>query len=405
MRAILLIIAGALLGALGGMWQAYSFVPVRQEVVGSDLDEAQRKEIEQSGATAEEIAKTGVIPAALAAKVEVVGGTDFDFGTMKRGTSRSHKFIFRNTGNAPLKLWVQDTTCKCTVGSVDENYIQPGEETPVELTWTADGVLPDFAQTATIGTTDPSQEEVKLTITGRIGTNYVIFPDSLSLDEFSSYETVTKDFKVYSFEDTEFKCSGFWDDVDLSNIVEVTSEIRRLEKGEVPQFADARYVADMQLIIQPGFPAGPINNQIRLMVGPDELRMSLPVTGRCVSELRIVGSSDYDEEKNLFRIGSIDGETGLTKKFFLTAQTERRDVELKFKEFAPKELNDALKVEIGEPIVTPRKLLYPISLIVPPGTGPIDRDGSNPNNYAQMTFTSNLEHSPQISVYLQFKVE
>ncbi len=33
-------------------------------------------------------------------RVEVVGGPDLDFGTMRRGSRRTHKFVFKNVGES-----------------------------------------------------------------------------------------------------------------------------------------------------------------------------------------------------------------------------------------------------------------------------------------------------------------
>src|SRR5262245_45718222 len=49
-----------------------------------------------------------------APRVEVVE-PNFQFGTMERGRTRSHRFEVKNVGNAPLKLQVGQTSCKCTL--------------------------------------------------------------------------------------------------------------------------------------------------------------------------------------------------------------------------------------------------------------------------------------------------
>jgi hypothetical protein len=86
------------------------------------------------------------------AKIEVVDGTIFDFGVMQKGTSRNHKFIVRNIGTTPAELELVRTSCKCTLGNLGNSKdgksrrLFPGEETEIELTWTAESVLKDFCQ-------------------------------------------------------------------------------------------------------------------------------------------------------------------------------------------------------------------------------------------------------------------
>src|SRR5262245_58357078 len=46
-----------------------------------------------------------------------VDSANYDFGTMQQGRQKSHTFVFKNRGAAPLTLKVGKPTCKCTVGS------------------------------------------------------------------------------------------------------------------------------------------------------------------------------------------------------------------------------------------------------------------------------------------------
>src|SRR5579872_2905137 len=65
------------------------------------------------GASATEVgppvSKTGPYPKA------VIEETEFEFGRMEVGEERSHAFIIRNEGEAPLLLKKGKTTCKCTM--------------------------------------------------------------------------------------------------------------------------------------------------------------------------------------------------------------------------------------------------------------------------------------------------
>jgi hypothetical protein len=406
MRPFLLLFIGGIIGLVGGYWQSQSLAKVYPRVVGEPIDPEQAKALEAARLDADETQSTGALPEGVLPKVEVVDGTDFDFGTMKRGTTRKHAFIFKNTGNAPLELKVLNSTCKCTVGEVKKEYLQPGEEAPVELTWKAEGTSNDFAQTATIGTSDNRQKEVKLTITGKIGTNYILEPESLDLGEFSAKDSFSKRFTLYSMEDTPLTVGAFWGDVTLGEIFTVSSLVRKVEAGSIPEHLDARYVADLALNVNPGMAAGPINGQIRLKIGSDGYPMIVPVVGKCVSDLRIVASNDYDEEKNLLTMGTFDGKTGgESSSFFVSALSDREDLKLEVSQILPTSLATVIQYEIGEPIKAKGKTLFPVKIIIPPGTKPIDRDGSNPQNFAMIFFKANIENSGEISMYLQFTVK
>ena len=68
-------------------------------------------------------------------RAEVVGGEQHDFGSMLRNAKGSHDFTIKNTGDEPLDLEVRATTCKCTLGELDNSQLQPGESTTVHMTW------------------------------------------------------------------------------------------------------------------------------------------------------------------------------------------------------------------------------------------------------------------------------
>ena len=78
----------------------------------------------------------------------------YEFGSMAVNEEKKHTFKIRNTGEGPLQLEVGPSTCKCTVGSLSKKNVLPGEEVNVELTWKAKEVSQNFAQSATIWTSD-----------------------------------------------------------------------------------------------------------------------------------------------------------------------------------------------------------------------------------------------------------
>lgn len=405
MRTFLLVLVCAAVGVVAGKVQVDAFTKQPDYLIGTELDAAQQQKIAESEVKAQELMRTGVIAESAIPKVEVIGGTDYDFGTMKVGTSRSHEFIFRNVGNAPLKLKMVGSTCKCTVGDVEEGYIEPGHETPVKLTWHVEGILQEFAQTATIETTDPTAKEVKLTITGKIGSTYVADPSLINLGDFRSSNTTERKFRVYSFENQPLKIQGYYADIDLGDLVQVELDTHKLEPGEAPDYADAFYVADGLVRFNPGMMAGPVNSQVRLTVGPDDFPMSIQVVGNCVSDLHVVASSSFNPERNVMTIGNVSAEDGVQHAFFIAAETDRQDVTLELEQIKTAELDEVMDAEIGTPIRTSTRTLFPVKLIIPPGSKEVDRDGSNPSNYGQVIFRSNLETSPKISIYIKVKVQ
>ena len=102
-------------------------------------------------------------------KFEIEGDLAYDFGKMARHDQGSHSWVVKNTGEAPLEIWLEgSTTCSCTVSKPgkDENgkpeklVIQPGKSDTIELNWHTNKDLPeDYSQGGTFGTNDPREAE------------------------------------------------------------------------------------------------------------------------------------------------------------------------------------------------------------------------------------------------------
>jgi hypothetical protein len=105
-------------------------------------------------------------PDAPAPKV-VVDQSRYDFNTLDLASAGSHEFVFSNAGKAPLKLAAGQTSCRCTMSSIEEKEIPPGGSTKVKITWKSNDRPGPFEQTAKILTNDPKQPEITLTISGR----------------------------------------------------------------------------------------------------------------------------------------------------------------------------------------------------------------------------------------------
>ncbi len=413
MKTIVFVFLAAILGSGFGYWRASSQAANNPHIIGEDINlesiaiaseviEKQKKE----NVSPKNTATSGIISQLSIAKVETPDGTTLDFGTMKRGSSRSHSFRFKNVGLAPLQLTVKGSTCKCTIGSLEKSVLAPGEETQVALKWTAEGILSELSQTATIGTNDPRQLEVQLSIHGKIGQSYVLEPEELSFGEFSARENLTKTFKLYSYEETPLWVNGFWADLDERRI-KVSNEVRRLEPGEVPEHADARYVADFKVDIAPGLPAGPVNGQVRLDVGEEEkYPLSVRCTGKCVSDLRIVAGPNYNERANVFDAGIFVSEKGGEKLFWIAARNkDSKQLGLKLKKLTPENLQGAFEVIVGEPKRNPTQTLFPVRIVIPKDCREIAMGGTSPNNFIKLFFETDQEEASEISLHMKLVVE
>ena len=100
-----------------------------------------------------------------------------EFGTMAVNEEQKHTFKIRNKGEGPLDLEVGPSTCKCTVGSLSKKRVEPGESVQVELTWKAKETSQNFAQSATIWTSDPDAPDIQFKVYGKVVEKYVVIPE------------------------------------------------------------------------------------------------------------------------------------------------------------------------------------------------------------------------------------
>ena len=350
-------------------------------------------------------------------KIEVVGGTELDFGTMRLGTKRAHSFIFRNVGETPVEVVYKTSSCKCTVGKKDAKTLKAGEQTTVDLEWLAEGTQTDFAQTATIATSALDQEEIKLTIKGKIGQAHVFDPPIADFREFQSSEEHEIKGRLYSFEDAPLEIASMhWSDKALSQKINCTlGEYKKLEKEEIPAYADARYYVDFTIQISKGIPAGPISgNMIFVKKSSKEdgkedgkpEQVELSVQGRSVSPIRVIAGADFNEDRNIFTLGSAKSSVGLKKSFILSVKSEAdKNVEVKLGDVTPATAKDALKISINEVKGTSTKLkMFSVTVEIPPGSPTLEFGGAFGKDFAKIVLETNMESAPQFPMYIKFRI-
>lgn len=98
--------------------------------------------------------------------LEFPSGRTHDFGEVVINTKVTHRFILKNTGDAPLKILNVSTTCGCTVAEYSK-LIAPGETGFVEVVYSAGGTPEAFKKYIMVMTNTEEQVE-KLSIFGRV---------------------------------------------------------------------------------------------------------------------------------------------------------------------------------------------------------------------------------------------
>ncbi len=133
-----------------------------------------------------------------APKVEVIEPLNFDFGVMAQETEQKHGWTFKNTGHGVLELRNLGTDCSCTVAQIgkaeSENKntmlpVTPGAAEPIELKWNTRKIDGGYRKSARIGTNDPRNPEIVLSVQGKVYPAVVVIPT----DSVVSFQTVSND--------------------------------------------------------------------------------------------------------------------------------------------------------------------------------------------------------------------
>src|SRR5690606_26309796 len=123
---------------------------------------------------------------------------------MERGSELSHTFTVTNAGTQPLHISVGATSCKCTVGQVEDKPVMPGESVPVTLAWTANSPPGPFRQTATLHTSDPRSSRVELSVEGQVTVAAGLEPHEWYFGTLQAGEERTESIYLMSFHRDSF---------------------------------------------------------------------------------------------------------------------------------------------------------------------------------------------------------
>jgi hypothetical protein len=130
--------------------------------------------------------------------------------TQKEG---KHKWVVRNRGEGDLQIWLDGSSCVCTIAKLKEQgskqTLVPGESTEIELEWKTKDMVGEFGKYAAIGTNDPNRPQFKLNVHGLVHHPVVILPQPqegvLSVGNISSDETKRVSLAVFSPERPNLK--------------------------------------------------------------------------------------------------------------------------------------------------------------------------------------------------------
>jgi hypothetical protein len=300
-------------------------------------------------------------------KVEVPEPLVYNFGTMPQRSEGKHSWEFKNVGDADLELWLESSTCSCTIAKfkADEGrgkktvLIKPNTSTTIDLEWQTKLFPPDYTKGATIGTNDPARPSVALSVTGKVYPPVILVPaDLVAFNTVSNEQINEAKIAVFSMDRPETKITQ----MTTSRPEFLVPKSRPLTADECKQLkAKAGY--EVTLTMKPGLPLGRFREDLAIVTDhPLNSDLKLPVTGVVTGPISFIPES--------VRMPSVSSSEGATRDVTILVRDEKAtEFEVAY---APKKI----QVKITPDPTATQKGRYRMTVIVPPGTsaGPVQDD-------------------------------
>jgi Protein of unknown function (DUF1573) len=327
---------------------------------------------------------------------------EFDFGTMERGSHKSHTFVVRNDGHAPLLLKKGDTTCRCTKFDIVKTELAPGESTAVELEWQATVPPGQFRQSATIDTNDPAVPQLKLSIVGKVTSSFRVDPETITFSGISVTESHTAKVRIFSYRPGKLEVlSTQLDDTPNADKFEVHVEPMPEETVKAEENAQSGVL--LVVTAKPGLPLGAFRQKIDLKLNVSEDVVSVPIEGTTESNLQVAGKG-WDRNRGILIFDNVVSSVGAKANLILLARSpDRTKLHPSIKEVTP----DILKVTFGQPIEATGEgsVRVPFTVEIPPGTKPVAHLGGAGGNLGEILIDTGDPETPTVKLRVQFAVQ
>jgi hypothetical protein len=326
---------------------------------------------------------------------------NFNFGSMQLGRTKSHEFVIRNVGNAPLTLTAGKPSCQCTRFELVDETVPPGGSTKGLVEWTAKQERGPFRQTAPLTTNDPLQSRFELTIEGQITEATDFSPSGFYFDKIPFGESKSAEVFVMAM---------LQDDLQVTAPEMVHADTRdkfdvKIEPAPPDALPNPSARAGVRITVTalPDLPIGLIHQSLSLRTNmPEAEKLEIPVVGRVVGDISVHGTL-WVEEQEVLMLGSIKGSQGRKEKVNIVVRGEgAADVTFQVGPVDPSEL----KVTIGESRRLSDTLLHvPVEIEVPPGTRPMARLDTAQGDAGKITLKTTHPKIKELVLGVRFAVE
>jgi hypothetical protein len=88
-------------------------------------------------------------------RLEIIGGTTFDFGDLYRGQKATHFFTIKNAGDDTLVIRNVSASCGCTAAMASRSVVPPQSTSKLNVTFNSEGYGGRVRKTVTVHSNDP----------------------------------------------------------------------------------------------------------------------------------------------------------------------------------------------------------------------------------------------------------
>ena len=342
-------------------------------------------------------------------RVYLPAGDEHDFGAMARNEERSHSFKVQNIGQGPLTLNVVDTTCKCTVGSLEKKEIASGETVDVTLTWEAKSYSREFRQSARVETNDQQIREIVFSVYGKV--IMLAAPDTPSTQvrirksEGESFST-----KIYGYRDDDLLVTSHeFLREDLASFFDIRYKPIPEEQWEDPA---ATSCVLCEVDVKPGLPLGQVTQGIKFHTNKSDIPpIAISVDLQVISDISIFGKG-FVSKSNLVHMGQVDADVGKEMDLQILVKGEYKD-DVNFS-LVKADPEGVLTAEFGEPEEVSRQIdgvetvlarKVPLKIIVKKGAYGVSRMGNEQNDHGVLTIDTQHPEVKQFDVFVKFFVK
>lgn len=281
---------------------------------------------------------------------------------MRKG---SHTWEVKNVGDGELEMWLDHSSCSCTIAKLQTKdpegiekphvHVKPNATTTIELEWDTK-TFPETAyhKTAVIGTNDPRHQTFTLHISGKVFPPVSVYPpEMIDFKGVSNEEPAKSSIAVYSMDMPTMKINKI-----------STSRPEFFVAKQQPLETDARkylhisaggYKVDVE--IKPGLPLGRFTEELVLETNHSlQKELKVSITGYATGPISIIPER--------VRMSSVSSREGATSNVTLLVRGGRPT------KFEVVHKPEKIEVTIERNETPTQKGRYRLIINVPPGTAP-----------------------------------